>query len=121
MFSRHDARPISGRTGVRGQRGRVAERAFARAARWRSAADDGRRGCRRAAGDAAAAVQAGNSGMNVRHNESMARHTSWRVGGPADCYFEPDTRESLSAFVRELSRSEEHTSELQSLIRNSYA
>src|SRR3546814_3608175 len=105
---------------------------FARAARWRSAADDGRRGCRRAAGDAAAAVQAGNSGMNVRHNESMARHTSWRVGGPADCYFEPDTRESLSAFVRELSanepilwvglgRSEEHTSELQSLMRISYA
>src|SRR3546814_12520474 len=45
---------------------------FARAARWRSAADDGRRGCRRADGDAAAAVQAGNRGMNVRHNESMS-------------------------------------------------
>src|SRR3546814_13678476 len=36
----------------------------------------------------------------------MARHTSWRVGGPADCYFEPDTRASLSAFVRELSANE---------------
>src|SRR3546814_11949344 len=43
---------------------------------------------------------------DLRHNESMARHTSWRVGGPADCYFEPDTRESLSAFVRELSANE---------------
>lgn len=41
--------------------------------------------------------------MNVLHNEPMARHTSWRVGGPADRYFEPDSRESLSAFIRALS------------------
>lgn len=44
--------------------------------------------------------------MNVMHKESMARHTSWRVGGPADRYFEPESRASLSAFVRELSADE---------------
>lgn len=44
--------------------------------------------------------------MNVLRNEPMARHTSWRVGGPADRYFEPESRESLSAFVRELSADE---------------
>lgn len=39
-------------------------------------------------------------------NEPMARHTSWRVGGPADRYYEPASRDDLIAFVRELPRSE---------------
>ncbi|MGH8445921.1 MAG: UDP-N-acetylmuramate dehydrogenase [Solimonas sp.] len=37
----------------------------------------------------------------LRH-EPMARHTSWRVGGPADRYFEPASREALADFVRGL-------------------
>lgn len=35
-------------------------------------------------------------------NEPLSRHTSWRVGGPARCYFEPADREDLIAFVRGL-------------------
>lgn len=35
-------------------------------------------------------------------NEPMARHTSWRVGGPADRYFEPADRDDLITFVRDL-------------------
>ncbi|MFT4045500.1 MAG: UDP-N-acetylmuramate dehydrogenase [Solimonas sp.] len=35
-------------------------------------------------------------------SEPMARHTSWRVGGPADRYFEPASREALADFVRGL-------------------
>ena len=32
-------------------------------------------------------------------NEPLSRHTSWRVGGPADRYYEPQSREDLAAFV----------------------
>jgi UDP-N-acetylmuramate dehydrogenase len=35
-------------------------------------------------------------------DEPMARHTSWRVGGPADRYFEPADREDLIVFVKAL-------------------
>lgn len=38
----------------------------------------------------------------VRHHEPMARHTSWRVGGPADIYFEPHDLPELQAFLAEL-------------------
>ncbi|TDJ43013.1 MAG: UDP-N-acetylmuramate dehydrogenase [Gammaproteobacteria bacterium] len=38
----------------------------------------------------------------VRHAESMARHTSWRTGGVADTWFRPSGREELIAFMREL-------------------
>ncbi|MFA5939126.1 MAG: UDP-N-acetylmuramate dehydrogenase [Sinimarinibacterium sp.] len=38
----------------------------------------------------------------VLRAESMARHTSWRVGGPADRYFEPADRDDLIAFVHGL-------------------
>lgn len=38
----------------------------------------------------------------VRACEPLARHTSWRVGGPADRYFEPADRDDLIAFVRQL-------------------
>jgi len=38
----------------------------------------------------------------VLRNEPMSRHTSWRVGGPADVYFRPESEEALVAFLREL-------------------
>jgi len=38
----------------------------------------------------------------LRLAEPMARHTSWRVGGPADRYFEPADRADLVDFVRAL-------------------
>jgi UDP-N-acetylmuramate dehydrogenase len=36
---------------------------------------------------------------DLRHDEPMRRHTSWRVGGPADTYFKPADREDLCEFV----------------------
>lgn len=38
----------------------------------------------------------------VRRNEPMRRHTSWRVGGPADLYFEPQSEEALARFLAAL-------------------
>ena len=38
----------------------------------------------------------------VRHREPLAAHTSWRVGGPADRWFEPADRADLIAFVQQL-------------------
>ena len=38
----------------------------------------------------------------LRINESMSRHTSWRAGGPAEVFFVPASVEDLSAFLREL-------------------
>ncbi len=54
--------------------------------------------------NAAASVRDPSSAVRGRllHNEPMSRHTSWRVGGPADCFFEPADREDLIAFVRAL-------------------
>lgn len=34
------------------------------------------------------------------HNESMARHCSWRAGGSADIYYEPADKEDLSDFMQ---------------------
>jgi UDP-N-acetylmuramate dehydrogenase len=42
----------------------------------------------------------------LRLGEPMARHTSWRVGGPADRYFEPADRADLVDFVRALPANE---------------
>jgi UDP-N-acetylmuramate dehydrogenase len=39
---------------------------------------------------------------HLRHDEPMARHTSWRVGGPADIYFEPHDLPELRTFLAEL-------------------
>ena len=39
---------------------------------------------------------------DLRINESMSRHTSWRVGGKADRFFVPASIEDLSLFLREL-------------------
>ncbi|HEX6996722.1 MAG TPA: UDP-N-acetylmuramate dehydrogenase [Gammaproteobacteria bacterium] len=41
---------------------------------------------------------------SVLRNEPMRRHTSWRVGGPADVFFEPATVEELEAFLAGLPR-----------------
>ena len=36
------------------------------------------------------------------HREPMARHTSWRVGGPADCYYRPADIDDLAVFLQQL-------------------
>lgn len=38
----------------------------------------------------------------LRENEPMSRHTSWRVGGPADLFFVPSSIAGLSQFLAEL-------------------
>jgi UDP-N-acetylmuramate dehydrogenase len=35
----------------------------------------------------------------IRFGESMARHTSWRVGGPADYWFVPEDKTDLATFL----------------------
>ncbi|RLC00856.1 MAG: hypothetical protein DRI57_31800 [Deltaproteobacteria bacterium] len=39
-------------------------------------------------------------GANVKFDEPMSRHTSLRVGGPADVYVTPETREDLFRIIR---------------------
>ena len=34
------------------------------------------------------------------YNESLSKHTSWKVGGPADIFFCPENRSSLSEFLK---------------------
>jgi UDP-N-acetylmuramate dehydrogenase len=36
------------------------------------------------------------------HNETMARHCSWRTGGAADVYYEPADKEDLAIFLNSL-------------------
>ena len=43
----------------------------------------------------------------LKVNEPMRKHTSWRVGGPADHYYQPADMEDLVQFIRELPASEE--------------
>ena len=40
----------------------------------------------------------------LRYDEPMSRHTSWRAGGPADIFFVPASVEDLATFLRELDR-----------------
>jgi UDP-N-acetylmuramate dehydrogenase len=40
------------------------------------------------------------------NNEAMARHTSWRVGGPADRFYKPLDIEDLAEFLRQLPEQE---------------
>lgn len=35
----------------------------------------------------------------IRHNEAMSRHTSWRVGGPAETFFVPASIDDLASFL----------------------
>ena len=41
-------------------------------------------------------------GGEIRHDEPMSRHTSWRVGGPAETFFKPADINDLSEFLRKL-------------------
>ena len=51
-------------------------------------------------------MMAASDNMNVqgelRLNEPMSRHTSWRVGGPAELFFIPASIEDLQSFLHEL-------------------
>ncbi|MGB5624844.1 MAG: UDP-N-acetylmuramate dehydrogenase [Woeseiaceae bacterium] len=38
----------------------------------------------------------------IRYNEPMSRHTSWRVGGPAETFFVPASIADLASFLAEL-------------------
>jgi len=38
----------------------------------------------------------------LRYNEPMARHTSWRVGGSAACFFRPADVDDLAEYMRQL-------------------
>ena len=38
----------------------------------------------------------------LRHDEPMARHTSWRVGGPARRFYEPADLDDLANFLQQL-------------------
>lgn len=38
----------------------------------------------------------------LKHGEPMSRHTSWRVGGPAELWFRPADLDDLSRFLEEL-------------------
>ena len=33
-------------------------------------------------------------------NEPLSKHTSWKVGGPADTFFTPENRDELSQFLK---------------------
>jgi len=54
---------------------------------------------------AAGKNDSGPHGVLKRH-EPLSKHTSWRVGGPADCFYEPAGVEDLSAFLKTLSENE---------------
>ncbi len=41
----------------------------------------------------------------IREDEPMSRHTSWRVGGPAKVFFKPDSLDDLSRFLGSLDAS----------------
>ena len=38
----------------------------------------------------------------LRYGEVMALHTTWRVGGPADCWFQPQDIPALCDFLKDL-------------------
>jgi UDP-N-acetylmuramate dehydrogenase len=49
-----------------------------------------------------AAFQAPATVGEVHKHEPMSRHTSWRVGGPADLFFKPASLDDLSEFLKNL-------------------
>lgn len=51
---------------------------------------------------AAAAIEAPGLRGELRRGEPLARHTSWRVGGPARTFYRPADRDDLIAFLRAL-------------------
>ncbi len=42
----------------------------------------------------------------MRFDEPLSRHTTWRVGGPVSCYYRPADREDLVRFLRQLDSQE---------------
>jgi len=54
---------------------------------------------------AASKNDSGLHGVLKRH-EPLSQHTSWRVGGPADCFYEPAGMEDLSVFLKTLPENE---------------
>jgi len=40
----------------------------------------------------------------LRYNEPMSQHTSWRAGGPAEVFFIPESVDDLSSFLANLDR-----------------
>jgi UDP-N-acetylmuramate dehydrogenase len=48
------------------------------------------------------AAQQHNVHGELRANEPMSKHTSWRVGGPAESFFMPRSIEDLALFLQEL-------------------
>lgn len=51
-----------------------------------------------------AAMKQTSAHGELRTNEPMSRHTSWRVGGPADLFFVPSSLSDLAQFLGELDR-----------------
>ena len=49
-----------------------------------------------------AARRKGTAGGKLLRGEPMSRHTSWRVGGPADLFYKPASLDDLARFLREL-------------------
>jgi UDP-N-acetylmuramate dehydrogenase len=54
-----------------------------------------------------AALDTGRLRGDLRHDESMARHTSWRVGGPARSFYQPADLDDLANFLAALPADEE--------------
>ena len=54
------------------------------------------------------AASRNDSGLHgaLKRHEPLSQHTSWRVGGPADCFYEPAGVQDLSAFLKTLPESE---------------
>ena len=48
------------------------------------------------------AAQQANVRGEIRLNEPMSKHTSWRVGGPAETFFVPSSIDDLAEFLHEL-------------------
>ncbi len=48
------------------------------------------------------AMQTPGTAGELRRNEPMSRHTSWRVGGPAELFYRPADADDLAAFLAEL-------------------
>lgn len=52
------------------------------------------------------APQMSNLRGNLLLNEPMSRHTSWRIGGPADRYYQPADIDDLGQFLQQLPEDE---------------
>ena len=49
-----------------------------------------------------ATIEAKPVAGELRRDEAMSKHTSWRVGGPADYFFKPTSVDGLVAFLQDL-------------------